>query len=175
MRDTKITNAEKKQSTLTGEKAGADDDTASSAVLGVAVGEDRYLIPMAEVSEVIPIPKLAHVPLTQPWFLGLANVRGNLYGITDLGVYLGGEPVPFNLKSRILLVMAENKLYSGFIVNSMLGIRDLSEFIPVKPAKKKLPQCVTAQYKDAEGRQWWKLSLVKLMVDDEKFLQVARE
>ena len=175
MRDTKITNAEKKQSTLTGEKAGADDDTASSAVLGVAVGEDRYLIPMAEVSEVIPIPKLAHVPLTQPWFLGLANVRGNLYGITDLGVYLGGEPVPFNLKSRILLVMAENKLYGGFIVNSMLGIRDLSEFIPVKPAKKKLPQCVTAQYKDAEGRQWWKLSLVKLMVDDEKFLQVARE
>ena len=175
MRDTKITNAEKKQSTLTGEKAGADDDTASSAVLGVAVGEDRYLIPMAEVSEVIPIPKLAHVPLTQPWFMGLANVRGNLYGITDLGVYLGGEPVPFNLKSRILLVMAENKLYGGFIVNSMLGIRDLSEFIPVKPAKKKLPQCVTAQYKDAEGRQWWKLSLVKLMVDDEKFLQVARE
>ena len=175
MRDTKITNAEKKQSALTGEKAGADDDAASSAVLGVAVGEDRYLIPMTEVSEVIPIPKLAHVPLTQPWFLGLANVRGNLYGITDLGVYLGGNPVSFNQKSRILMVIMENKLYGGFIVNSMLGIRDLSEFIPVKPAKKKLPRCVTAQYKDAEGRQWWKLSLVKLMVDDEKFLQVARE
>jgi twitching motility protein PilI len=151
-----------------------DSSEASSAVLGVAVGEDRYLIPMTEVSEVIAIPKLAHVPLTQPWFLGLANVRGNLYGITDLGVYLGGDPVPFNLKSRILLVTPGNKLYGGFIVNSMLGIRDLSEFTPAKLAKKKLPSCITAQYKDAEGRQWRELSLFKL-IGDEKFLQVARE
>ncbi|QOJ22093.1 MAG: chemotaxis protein CheW [Gammaproteobacteria bacterium] len=150
------------------------NDGASSAVLGVAAGEERYLIPMAEVNEVIPIPKLAHVPLTQPWFLGLANVRGNLYGITDLGVYLGGNPVAFNQKSRILLVITGNKLYGGFIVNNMLGIRGLSEFIPVKPAKKKLPKCVTAQYKDAEGRQWRQLSLFQL-AGDERFLQVARE
>lgn len=159
---------------LTAQMPGIDNSETSSAVLGVAVGEDRYLIPMTEVSEVIAILKLAHVPLTQPWFLGLANVRGNLYGITDLGVYLGGDPVPFNLKSRILLVMPGNKLYGGFIVNSMLGIRDLSEFVPAKLAKKKLPKCVTAQYKDAEGRQWRELSLFKL-IGDEKFLQVARE
>lgn len=159
---------------LTAQMPDIDNSEASSAVLGVAVGEDRYLIPMTEVSEVIAIPKLAHVPLTQPWFLGLANVRGNLYGITDLGVYLGGDPVPFNLKSRILLVTPGNKLYGGFIVNSMLGIRDLSEFTPVKLAKKKLPSCITAQYKDAEGRQWRELSLFKL-IGDEKFLQVARE
>ncbi|WP_292915409.1 chemotaxis protein CheW [Nitrosomonas sp.] len=167
---TEMTNAEKSQLVPAERMA----DEVSSAVLGVAVGGDRYLIPMAEVSEVIPIPKLAHVPLTQPWFLGLANVRGNLYGITDLGVYLGGNPVSFNQKSRILMVIMENKLYGGFIVNSMLGIRDLSEFAPVKPAKKKLPKCVTAQYKDAEGRQWWQLSLFRL-IGDEKFLQVARE
>lgn len=169
-----MTNAEKSQPARVGKKAGTDNDEASLAVIGVAVGEDRYLIPMAEVSEVIQIPKLAHVPLTQPWFLGLASVRGNLYGITDLGVYLGGNPVSFNLKSRILLVMPGNKLYGGFTVNSMLGIRDLSEFIPINPAKKKLPKCITAQYKDTEGRQWQELSLFKL-IDDEKFLQVARE
>ena len=169
-----MTNAEKSQLVAAEEMARKANDGASSAVLGVAAGEERYLIPMAEVNEVIPIPKLAHVPLTQPWFLGLANVRGNLHGITDLGVYLGGNPVAFNQKSRILLVITGNKLYGGFIVNSMLGIRDLSEFIPVKPAKKKLPQCVTVQYKDAEGRQWRQLSLFKL-IGDEKFLQVARE
>lgn len=170
-----MTNAEKSQSVAAAEEmARKANDGASSAVLGVAAGEERYLIPMAEVNEVIPIPKLAHVPLTQPWFLGLANVRGNLYGITDLGVYLGGNPVAFNQKSRILLVITGNKLYGGFIVNSMLGIRGLSEFIPVKPAKKKLPKCVTAQYKDAEGRQWRQLSLFQL-TGDERFLQVARE
>lgn len=169
-----MTNAKKNQPALTGKKAGTESSDASAAVLGVAAGEERYLIPMTEVSEVIPILKLAQVPLTEPWFLGLANVRGSLYGITDLGVYLGGNPMPFNLKSRILLVMSESKLYGGFIVHSMLGIRNLSEFTPVKSAKKKLPKYVIAQYKDVEGRQWRGLSLLKL-IGDEKFLQVARE
>ncbi len=165
---------EEYQHTLTEQIQGAGKSETSSTVLGVAVGEDRYLIPMTEVSEVIQIPKLAHVPLTQPWFLGLANVRGNLYGITDLGVYLGGNSTSLNLKSRILLAAPGNKMFGGFIVNSMLGIRNLSEFTPVKLTKKKLLKGVTADYKDTEGRLWRELSLYEL-IRDEKFLQIARE
>lgn len=165
---------EEYQHTLTEQIQSADKSDTSSTVLGVAVAEDRYLIPMIEVSEVIQIPKLAQVPLTQPWFLGLANVRGNLYGITDLGVYLGGNPMAFNLKSRILLASPGNQIFGGFIVNSMLGIRNLSEFTPVKLTKKKLPKGVTANYKDTEGRLWRELSLYKLICD-EKFLHIARE
>ncbi len=151
-----------------------DDSGTSSAVLGISIGDDRYLIPMTEVSEVIPIPKLARVPMTQPWFLGLANVRGNLYGVTDLGVYLGGESIPFNLKSRILLVSLSNKMFGGFIVNSMSGIRNLSDFTPIKSAKKKLSKCIKAHYQDTEGRLWRQLSLFEL-IHDEKFLQIARD
>lgn len=166
-------NTEKYQHTPTQQMDSIDVNESSSAVLGVAAGEDRYLIPMTEVSEVIPIPKLAHVPLTKSWFLGLANVRGNLYGITDLGAYLGGKPIPYNLKSRILLVSSGNKICGGFIVNSMLGIRNLTEFTPVKSAKKKLSQGIAAQYKDTEGRVWRELSLFALL-REEKFFQVAR-
>ena len=165
---------EEYQSTLTEQVESSGRSETSFAVLGVAAGEDRYLIPMTEVSEIIPIPKLARVPLTQPWFLGLINMRGNLYGITDLGVYLGGNPMPFNLKSRILLTSLGNKINGGFIVNSMLGIRNLSEFISAKPAKNKLPKGITAQYKDTEGRLWRQLSLFEL-IHDEKFVQIARE
>ncbi len=165
---------EKYQHTFTKQIEGADINETSSAVLGVAVGGDRYLIPMIEVSEVISIPKLAHVPLTQPWFLGLANVRGNLYGITDLGAYLGDNSMPFNLKSRILLVSPGNKSYGGFIVNGMLGIRNLAEFSPIKSAKKKLSRGITAQYKDTEGRMWRELSLFEL-IRNEKFFRIARE
>ncbi len=169
-----IMSIEEYQHTLTEQIQSAGKGDTSSTVLGVAAGEDRYLIPMIEVSEVIQIPKLAHVPLTQPWFLGLANVRGNLYGITDLGVYLGGNPTAFNLKSRILLASPGNNIFGGFIVNCMLGIRSLSEFTPVKSAKKKLSKGITANYKDTEGRLWRELSLDEL-IRDEKFLQIARE
>lgn len=166
-------NLEKYQSISNGQVEDDDKNEASFAMLGVAAGEDRYLIPMVEVSEVIPIPKLARISLTQPWFLGVINVRGNLYGITNLGVYLGGNPVPFNLRSRILLTSLDHKIYGGFIVNSMLGVRSLSEFMPAKPAKRKPFESITTQYKDTEGRLWQQLSLSELM-HDERFMQIAR-
>lgn len=144
------------------------------AVLGVTIGKERYLVPMEEVGEVIAIPKLAQVPLTQPWFAGLANVRGNLYGITDLSIYLGNKPVPYNMKSRILLVSTDDKIQGGFIVNNMLGIRSLSEFIAVAPSKKELMRGIIACYEDTEGRAWRKLSLLEL-ARDEKFMQVASD
>ncbi len=144
------------------------------AVLGVTIGEGRYLVPMEEVGEVIAIPKLAQVPLTQPWFAGLANVRGNLYGITDLSIYLGNKPVPYNVKSRILLVSTNDKIQGGFIVNNMLGIRSLSEFVAVVPPKKELMRGIIACYEDTEGRVWRKLSLLEL-ARDEKFMQVASD
>lgn len=144
----------------------AQTNEASQAVLGVAIGEERYLVPMTEVSEVITIPKLAHVPLTQPWFAGLANVRGNLYGITDLCSYLGIPPLPYNLKARILLVSPDNKIRGGFIVNNMLGIRSLSEFTAENTTGS------DHHYRDSEGRTWRKLSLFEL-ARGEKFMQIA--
>ena len=34
-----------------------------------------------DAGEVIAVPPIAPVPLTQPWFLGVANIRGNLYSV----------------------------------------------------------------------------------------------
>lgn len=149
----------------------ADTLENAPSVLGVAIGENRYLIPMNEVSEVISIAKVAVVPLTQPWFLGLANVRGNLYGITDLGVYLGGSAMPFNLKSRILLATINKKLSGGFVVNSMLGIRERSEFTLLENKKNKA--FVVNQYQDNEKRIWEELSLFAIM-HEEQYLQIAQ-
>lgn len=159
---------------MAGDTKSKKTDKVHLAVLGVAIGEDRYLVPMAEVSEVIAIPKLVQVPLTQPWFAGLANVRGHLYGITDLSIYLCGKPMPHNVKSRILLVSLDSKIYGGFIVSHMLGIRNLSEFGLNKTPQKKIIPGVIGRYSDQEGRIWQKLSLIELLRDDLIF-QVACE
>ena len=71
-------NNEEYPRTFTEQIESADNNETSPAVLGMVMGKKRYLIPMTEVNEVIPIPKLGRVPLTKPWFLGLINVRGNL-------------------------------------------------------------------------------------------------
>ena len=144
----------------------------STTVLGIALGDDRCLVHMHEVSEVIQTPKITPVPLTKLWFMGMANVRGNLYGITDLSVFLGSPPTPFNAKSRILLVSKNYKISTGFLVNSMLGIRDLSDFQRIDNGK--TPDTIaTKQYLDHTGRQWRELNLHKLIQNDE-FLLISQ-
>ena len=62
---------------------------ASAGQLGLAIGATRYLVDLLEVGEIVAPAPLTVVPLTQPWYLGLANVRGSLLGVIDLARYLG--------------------------------------------------------------------------------------
>lgn len=146
--------------------------TASTAtVLGVAIGEDRWLVHMNDVSEVLPVPELAPVPLTRPWFRGVANVRGNLYGITDLAAFLGGTRTPPGLETRVLLAAPRFGVNSGLLVKRMLGIRNLADFKRIDDEAQSQPG-VAGFYQDSEGQHWLELNLRDL-VRDETFLQVA--
>src|ERR1700694_2470074 len=59
--------------------------------LGLACAGAQWLIRLADAGEVIAVPSVATVPLTKPWFLGVANIRGNLYSIIGFGAFLGRE------------------------------------------------------------------------------------
>ena len=51
---------------------------ASATHLALMIGEDRYLVELAEAGEIVPMPSasIMQVPLTRDWFLGVVNVRG---------------------------------------------------------------------------------------------------
>lgn len=155
------------------ETSDAEMPSADIAVLGMMIGEVRYLARMHEISEVIPVTEIVPVPLTHSWFVGIINVHGNLYGITDLGVYLGGVAVPFDSRSRILLVSADYRINSGFIVHNLLGIRSLSEFDACPACNGQLRAGVSHVYQDKEGRTWYELDL-RTFVREKRFLQIAR-
>ena len=53
------------------------------SLLGFQVGDDNWLIDLADSGEILPPPPFVPVPLTRPWFRGLANVRGTLHGVVD--------------------------------------------------------------------------------------------
>ena len=54
---------------------------AAASHLALMIGEDRYLVELAEAGEIVPMPStsIMQVPLTQDWFLGVVNVRGALF------------------------------------------------------------------------------------------------
>ena len=49
----------------------------SASKLGVQAGGTRWLVDLADTSEVIPAPQVYPVPLTRTWFLGVTNIRDN--------------------------------------------------------------------------------------------------
>jgi twitching motility protein PilI len=131
-------------------------------------GED-WLVDLKEAGEVIPVPALSPVPLAQPWFRGMANVRGTLYGVTDLGMLRGAEPAALGEHARLLLLAERFRAGAALLVESAVGLRSSEDLKPVDAAPERW---VRACYTDPDGRLWKELDVAAL-VQDESFLEVS--
>lgn len=130
------------------------DDPASS--LGVQVAGQNWLVDMADISGVLPLPPLTPVPLTRPWFLGVANVRGMLYGVTDMAAYCKKGKASGTADNRILLLAEHHAFNAALLVDGVLGLRNANAW------KQDRVEGQT-QYRDELGRLWRKLDVADLM------------
>jgi twitching motility protein PilI len=143
---------------------------APSTRLGVQIGSEFWLVRLDEAGEVIPVPPIAAVPLTRPWFRGLANIRGNLFSVVDFAAFQGGEPTAHTPDARLLLVAERYNTSAALLVNRMLGLRNLQHFEP-KPAKSE-HTWESRRYVDREERVWRELSMNELVYNND-FLQAG--
>lgn len=72
--------------------------------VGFRIGRHRLVGAFGEIVEIVNLPPVTPVPGAQSWMLGLANVRGSLYGVVDLKQFLEGERSAVNEGQRCLLV-----------------------------------------------------------------------
>jgi twitching motility protein PilI len=86
-------------------------------------GGCRWLVNPIDAGEVLPLPTLTSVPLTKPWFAGVANIRGTLFSIVDFALWRGGEPTPRTAQTRLLLMGARDGLHSALLVQRVWGLR----------------------------------------------------
>ena len=145
-----------------------------SSRLGLACGGTQWLIRLADAGEVITIPPVASVPLTQPWFLGIANIRGNLYTVIDFGAFLGREASIAGGagQSRLILFGPRvGELRAGIVVQRVLGLRNLAELAPASPPVD-APDWFGQRWMDAEGAAWQEIDLARL-AQDPGFLRVG--
>ena len=144
---------------------------ALSSKLGFQVGAENWFVALHQVSEVIPVPQTMPVPLTQPWFRGVANVRGNLYSMVDFASFHGGETIGPGMERRVILVSDRLVGGAGLLVSRMLGLRNPEQFNPAeRPAD--APAWLAAAYTDAGGTRWHELDL-PLLVREQRFLEVG--
>jgi twitching motility protein PilI len=143
--------------------------------LGLSCGGSQWLIRLADAGEVIGIPTVASVPLTKPWYLGIANIRGNLYSVIDFGSFMGHEveaPAPGSMQARLVLFGPRvGELRAGLIVHRVLGLRNLAELTQGE-AIAGAPAWYGARWVDRTGGQWQEIDLA-LLAQDPGFLQVG--
>ena len=145
--------------------------TALASKLGFQVGSDNWFVALQEVNEVIPVPTLVPVPLTQPWFRGVANVRGNLYSMIDFAAFQGGDVIPTGMERRVILASDRLIAGAGLLVSRMLGLRNPEQFTAL-PRPGDAPAWVGGAYSDAGGTRWLELDFPAL-AREPRFLEVG--
>lgn len=143
--------------------------------LGLACAGQQWLIRLADAGEVIAVPTVATVPLTKPWFLGVANIRGNLYSVVDFGGFLGHAVEPLapgaNQVRLVLFGPRVGELRAGLVVQRVLGLRNLAELVESEKPND-LPKWYGARWTDREGGVWQEIDLARL-AQDPGFLQAG--
>ncbi|WP_219406260.1 chemotaxis protein CheW [Pseudomonas sp. Colony2] len=94
--------------------------------IGFRLGEHWYVAPMGEVAEVLHEPRCTLMPGVKPWIKGVANLRGRLLPVMDLGGFLGLE-LSVARKQRRVLVVEYQDVFVGLLVDEVVGMQHFAQ------------------------------------------------
>ncbi|MFP4131805.1 MAG: chemotaxis protein CheW [Thiohalospira sp.] len=139
---------------------------------GVAfrLGGYDLLADLAAVDEISPALPWTPLPGAAEWFIGLANRRGELLTLVDLGAWLLGEPAEAD---GGLLILRRGALATALRVDNVVGIRAFEEGQRREPAP--LPGRAARFQEGAwadEATLWHQLALPALL-EDPAFLEAG--
>lgn len=149
-------------------RSGAD---AGISKLGVMIGDTRWLLDLQEAGEIVSVGTITKVPLTQDWYLGLSNIRGNLTSVIDLARFLGFGLSPRNKECRIIAFAPALSFNSALLVSRVMGLRKVAE-MELQTATDDGPSWAAQRYLDRDAQSWTRLDL-SLIMQDPKFLHVG--
>jgi len=143
-----------------------------SSRLGLSSGGERWLVRLADAGEVITMPNIVKVPMTREWFLGVANIRGNLFSVVDFAGFMGHASAAASTATRLLLFGSRvGELNAGIVVSRVLGLRNLADLAPV-PTPAGAATWYAQRWMDGDGNAWQEMDLARL-ARTPAFLQVG--
>lgn len=145
--------------------------------LAVHCGGLGLIFPLRSAGEIFTAAGVLPVPHTQPWFLGVANLRGGLHGVVDLAGFLGLRSRPLALDSlgdqaRLLALNPATGGHCAVLVDRLAGLRNLAQLTLLPDAPQARPGFAGARYRDTQGQEWQEIDLAEL-AQQEQFLGIA--
>ncbi|MFM9979922.1 MAG: chemotaxis protein CheW [Burkholderiales bacterium] len=149
----------------------AAGETAPTARLGFEAGGEHWLARLDHSGEVFQVPDVQRVPLTKDWFLGVANIRGALFGVTDFGAFLGKPLTARGPDNRLLLIGQPFGVNCALHVSRLAGLRNVADF-EAEPPSGPFAVWSASAWRDKEGRVWRELDTERLLAHRE-FIDIA--
>lgn len=145
--------------------------------LAVEAGEKKYLLSLDQSGEIFPWTGIQPVSYTHFWFLGVASLRGGLYGVVDLAGFVRGQiSVSRNelarTESRLVSLNSALEVNCVLLIDKLSGLRKQSDFVDFSARKPDMPEFFGNQYADGHGASWQEINLQRLSQQLE-FLAIA--
>lgn len=137
--------------------------------LGFLSAGQNWLVPLSDIDEVMPVPSIQPVPGTRRWFRGLANIRGNLYAVSDLADFLTGQVTPDTHDSRLILAHRRHGINAALLVEKALGLKQAGQMTGCSEASPW--PWVSLQLLDSGNQPWQEINLARFLAQGE-FLTV---
>ncbi len=155
----------------------ARSDTRAPGWLAVECAGLGFLLPLAQAGEIFALTSLQSVARTQPWFAGVANLRGNLVGVVDLASFLGLARVTSHsggtrATGQLVALSPSLGLSCALWVDRLAGLRGVDQLKVSQSASISMPRFARERWLDTDGREWLQLDLAALAADP-TFLSVA--
>ncbi len=155
----------------------ARETTLIASWLAVECAGVGLLFSLKQAGEIFaPVP-IRPVPYAKPWLTGVANLRGGLFTVVDLAIYLGLRDVAAGRaaapQARLVSMSTELNLNCALLVDRLAGLRS-DEQLPLatdQPAGP-LPRFAGALRRDEAGRHWQEINLEALS-RQENFLHIV--
>ena len=145
--------------------------------LAVEASGKKYLFPMTQAGEIFPWVATQAVPYTQSWFLGVANLRGGLFGVVDLASYVSGQSTilktEFALKeTRLVALNSALDINCALLIDRLAGLRNQEAFTDYSERAPDAPEFFGNRYIDPSGQSWQEINL-QLLAQQAHFLTIS--
>ena len=149
----------------------------AAAWLAVEAGGQKYLFPLSQSGEIFPWVSAQAVPYTQAWFVGVANLRGGLFGVVDLARFANAEAPPrrndlSHSDARLIALNSALDVNCALLVDRLAGLRKQDAFADYASKPDNAPDFFGNQYVDHAGERWQEINLQTLARQDH-FLTIS--
>lgn len=102
----------------------------------VKLGDEKYGIDISNVDNIVRMQRITRVPKSQPYYVGVINLRGEVVPIMSLRRRFGLEDDVYSAATRIIIIRLEDQSMIGFVVDEVQEVVNLDPATIEKPAFK---------------------------------------